>query len=201
MEQEQVRQARNVAILIFDRVEVLDFAGPFEAFLSGSNYGRDLNVFTVAEQDGPIQALGNLSINPAYSFRNCPKPDILVIPGGPGTRTEMHNAVLTDWIRKTAGEAELLLSVCTGALLVVKAQLADGLKLATNRLAMHELRAIAPESAEIHEDARYVDNGKIILSAGVSAGIDASLYVIGKLLGEERALLAASLMEYDWSRS
>lgn len=195
---ERERKARNVAILLFDNVEVLDFAGPFEVFVVGSNRGQDFTVYTVAEHDRPILALGNLSINPNYTIRNCPKPDIVIIPGGWGARKEMNNNAVTDWIHNLSREVELLLSVCTGALILAKAQLLDGLKLTTNRLAVNELREIAPTSAEIMENARYVDNGKIILSAGVSAGIDMSLYVVGKLLGEERAVQTAKLMEYDW---
>ena len=88
---EQARRARNVAVFIFEQVEPLDFAGPFEVFISGSNRGQDFNVYTVAETDNPIKAMGGLSINPAYTIHNCPNPDILVIPGGWGSRKEMNN--------------------------------------------------------------------------------------------------------------
>ncbi|ANE45223.1 AraC family transcriptional regulator [Paenibacillus swuensis] len=195
----QESQAKNVAILIYDRVEPLDFVGPFEVFITGSNRGKDLNVYTVAEHNRPVIALGQLSINPSYTIANCPQPDILIIPGGWGARTEMHNVVITDWIKEAFHRVEIVLSVCTGALIIAMTDLLDGLKLTTNRLAINELRAILP-SAEILEEARYVDNGKIVLSAGVSAGMDASLYVIERLFGEERALSTARIMEYDWNR-
>lgn len=110
----------------------------------------------------------------------------------------MHNNTLINWISGVSMQAELVLSVCTGALLLAQANLLEGLKLTTNRLALHELREIAPASSTIVEHVRYVDNGKIVMSAGISAGIDMSLYVVGKLLGEERALEAAKLMEYDY---
>ncbi|MBH5320356.1 DJ-1/PfpI family protein [Paenibacillus sp. GSMTC-2017] len=195
----QAGEARKVAIFIFDNVEILDFAGPFEVFICGSNRGQDFHVFTVAEHDRPVTALGNLSVNATYTIDNCPKPDILIIPGGWGARTEMNNETILNWIRETSKEVELLLSVCTGALILAKADLLDGLQLTTNRNAVNELKAIAPKSAHIVEDARYVDNGKIILSAGISAGMDMSLYVVGRLLGKERALNAARIMEYDWN--
>lgn len=195
---EDVRQPRNVAILIFDNVEVLDFTGPFEVFITGSNRGKDFNVYTVAEFDRPIISLGNLSVNPTYTIYNCPKPDILIIPGGWGSRIEMQNEIITKWIREISNDVELLLSVCTGALILAKANLLDGLQITTNRLAINELKEVAPETAEIVENARYIDNGKIILSAGVSAGIDMSLYVVSRLFGEERAKNTAELMEYDW---
>lgn len=197
---EQVRQARNVAVFIFEQVEPLDFAGPFEVFIAGSNRGQYFKVYTVAENDSPIKALGGLSINPAYTIANCPKPDILVIPGGWGSRKEMNNETITSWIREVSNDAEIILSVCTGALILAKAKLLDGLKVTTNRLAINELRDVVPASSEIFEDARYVDNGKIVLSAGVSAGMDAALYVVEKLLGEDRAMEAANIMEYGWKR-
>lgn len=195
---EQVRQARNVAILIFDNVEPLDFAGPFEVFISGSNRGKDFKVYTVAEYDRPVTALGNLSINPSYTIETCPKPDLLVVPGGPGSRKEMLNENITNWIREVSNDVEILLSVCTGALILAKANLLGGLKVTTNRLAINELKNVVTSSTKIIEEVRYVDNGKIVLSAGISAGMDAALYVVGKLLGEERAINTANIMEYDW---
>ncbi|CAI6025082.1 Isonitrile hydratase [Paenibacillus sp. JJ-100] len=198
---EQVRRARNVAVFIFEQVEPLDFAGPFEVFISGSNRGQDFNVYTVAETENAIKALGGLSINPAYTIHNCPNPDILVIPGGWGSRTEMNNETITSWIREVSNEVEIILSVCTGALILAKAQLLDGLKVTTNRLAVKELKDVVPASTEIIEDIRYVDNGKMILSAGISAGMDAALYVVERLLGEDRARKTAELMEYDWKQA
>ncbi len=162
---------------------------------------RDFKVFTVAEQEQPVMAMGNLGINPSYSIRNCPPIDILIVPGGRGARKVMNNETMTDWIREVSSKAELVLSVCTGALILAKAHLLDGLKLTTNRLAVNELREVMPESAEIIEEAHYIDNGKIILSAGISAGIDMSLYVVSKIFGEERAVRTAKLIEYDWKPS
>jgi len=197
---EQAHQARNVAILIYEKVEPLDFVGPFEAFISASDFGRDFNVYTVAEREEAVAAVGNLSVNPAYAFDSCPKPDILIVPGGWGSRKERLNPAIVNWVREASGEAELVLSVCTGALILAATGLLDGLDATTNRSAMHELRAAVPSTTRVIEDVRYVDNGKIVLSAGVSAGIDASLYVVGKLLGIERAEKAATIMEYDWRR-
>lgn len=197
---EVVKKPRNVAIFIYENVEILDFTGPFEVFLVASNKGTDFNVYTVAEKVHPVHSQGKLSINPRYSIENCPIPDILIIPGGWGSRTEMKNKKITNWIKEISKTTELVLSVCTGALILAYSNLLDGLRVTTNRLAMDELRQVAPDSSEIVEEVRYVDNGKIILSAGVSAGIDMSLYVIEKLVGEKRALETARLMEYDWNR-
>lgn len=190
---------RNVAILIFDEVEVLDFCGPFEVF-SVTGLRSKLNpfhVYTVAQTREPVLARNNLSVNPAHTLSDCPGPDILLVPGGYGTRREMDNPVLIDWIKGRAENAELTLSVCTGALLLAKAGLLDGLSATTHHGAIDILKDAAPETAVL-ESERIVDNGKVILSAGISAGIDMSLYVVSRLLGEEQAEETAAYMEYDW---
>ena len=148
-----------------------------------------MTVYTVAEKSGPIMARNQLSINPSYTISDCPPPQILVVPGGLGTRKEMNNTTLIDWIRSCSREADLLL--------LAKAGLLEGLAATTHHGAMELLGEVAPNTT-IREDKRIVDNGKIVLSAGISAGIDMSLYVVSKLLGEEEALKTAHYMEYDW---
>ena len=190
---------RNVAILIFDEVEVLDFCGPFEVFSIAGRRGdtTPFNVYTVAESGRPVSARNNLSVNPAHTFSDCPRPDILLVPGGYGTRKEMHNEVLTGWVRSRAEEAELLLSVCTGALILAKAGLLGGLSATTHHGAMNLLRETAPETSVL-ESERVVDNGKVVLSAGISAGIDMSLHVVSRVLGARQAEETARYMEYEW---
>lgn len=190
---------RNVAILVFDDVEVLDFSGPFEVFsVVGRQKGQSpFDVYTVAEMPGPVFARNQFSVNPRYTIADCPAPDILVVPGGWGTRREMNNARLIDWIKTTAPKAELVLSVCTGALLLARAGLLDGLKATTHHGALDLLREIAPKTTVL-DNQRVVDNGKIIVSAGVSAGIDAAFHVVARLDGLEVALETARYMEYDW---
>jgi transcriptional regulator GlxA family with amidase domain len=190
---------RNVALLVFDDVEVLDFAGPFEVFsVTGTPRGeKPFNVYLVAEKPGPVIARNGLSLNPAYTLDDCPPPDIVIVPGGRGVRAALQNPALVDWVRAQSGRAELTLSVCTGALMLAKSDLLHGLAATTHRLGFKELRILAPD-AIIHEDKRVVDNGKVILSAGVSAGIDMSLHVVGRLLGEEIARETAHYIEYDY---
>lgn len=190
---------RTVAILLFDNVEVLDFCGPFEVF---SVAGRQTeppacDVFTVAEKPVPVVTRNGLSVNPHHTLAECPEFDILVVPGGLGTRKEVENETLIDWIRRWADEAELVLSVCTGALLLARAGLLDGREATTHHGAFDLLREIAP-TATVHEDRRYVDNGKIVTSAGIAAGIDASLHVVARLLGRGVAEATAHHMEYLW---
>ncbi len=197
-----MNQPKNVAILIFDDVEVLDFCGPYEVFgVTGRNADpKPFRVYTVAAEQRPILARNQLSVNPEYTLTNCPESDILLIPGGYGTRREMNNPVILDWIKTRTQTVQLVLSVCTGALLLAKVGLLDGLAATTHHQALDLLREVAPNT-EVRENARVVDNGKIILSAGISAGIDMSLYVVAKLLGKQEAIATAQYMEYDWQEN
>lgn len=188
---------RTVAILVFDEVEVLDFCGPFEVFSVASRFVDPpaFRVQVVAEKSGPIRARGGLSVNPAATLADCPRPDILLIPGGQGTRTEMHNPAILDWIASAAPPAELILSVCTGALVLAKAGLLAGLEATTHRASLDLLRQLAP-TARVRDDLRFVDNGRVICSGGIAAGIDMSLHVVSRLLGPEIARRTAEHMEY-----
>jgi transcriptional regulator GlxA family with amidase domain len=197
-----MRTARTLAILIFDDVEVLDFCGPFEVFSIANRFTDPpaFKVVTVAEKAGPLVTRGGLGVNPHHRLGDCPRPDLFLVPGGQGTRKEMHNAALIDWIRQSAEKAELILSVCTGALLLARAELLDGLEATTHHGAIDLLRETAPKTA-VHPDRRFVDNGRVVCSAGIAAGIDMSLHVVARLLGEEVADRTARQMEYPWDRN
>lgn len=191
---------RNVGILLFNEVEVLDFSGPFEVFSVTKSKGAiAFYVFTVSEKSGSIFARNGLSINPAYNITDCPPVQILVVPGGQGTRKEMENQTLLEWIRNCSKRAELTLSVCTGSLLLAKAGLLDGLSATTHHDSLDLLRKAAPKTKVLPKE-RFVDNGSIVVSAGIAAGIDMSLHVVGRLLGEETAAETAKYMEYPWPR-
>ncbi|MFM8832495.1 MAG: DJ-1/PfpI family protein [Cytophagales bacterium] len=198
---------KKIAIVLFDDVEVLDFAGPFEVFsITGKRkIGEPYEVFTVAEKE-TIAARNQLIVRPTYTFTNCPTPNIFLIPGGGGfhadgrpfgSRKEMHNPVMLEWIKQQNTNTELVLSVCTGALILAKAGLLHGLEATTHFLAVDSLREIAPES-KVSPEKRFVDNGRIVLSAGVSAGIDMAFHVVEKLQGREVAQEAARYMQYDY---
>jgi transcriptional regulator GlxA family with amidase domain len=187
----------NTAIFIFDDVEILDFAGPFEVF-SVTNELSDyslLNIYTVAREKSSITARNGLSVNPDYSINDAPQPDIMIIPGGRGTRPILQQQDILTWIKQKSQNADKVLSVCTGALLLAKVGLLDGLKSTTHHSAFELLGEIAP-GTEIVRDARFVDNGKVITSAGISAGIDMCLYVIEMLYGKEASDNTANYMEY-----
>jgi transcriptional regulator GlxA family with amidase domain len=190
---------RNLAILIFDDVEVLDFCGPFEVFSVANRFPDPpaFHIVTVAEKPGPVLTRGGLSVNPPHRLSDCPQADLLLVPGGQGTHKEMHNPALIDWIRHVAEKAERVLSVCTGALLLAKAGLLDGLEATTHHGAIDLLRQTAPKTT-VHADRRFVDNGQVVWSVGIAAGIDMSLHVVGRLLGQEVAEKTAGQMEYPW---
>jgi transcriptional regulator GlxA family with amidase domain len=194
-----MNQTRTLAILIFDEVEVLDFCGPFEVFSVANRFTDSpaFKVVTVAEKPGPILTRGGLSVNSHCRIVDYPTPDLLLVPSGQGTRKEMHNPVLIDWIKQAAAKAELVLSVCTGALLLAKAGLLDGLEATTHHSAIDLLRQTAPKTT-VHADRRFVDNGRVVCSAGIAAGIDMSLHVVGRLLGVDLAEKTARQMEYPW---
>ncbi len=191
-------RTRNVAVLLFQKAELLDFAGPYEAYTAASNnQERVFNTFSVAETQEKILSNNGMPVVPEYTLENCPPVDILVVPGGQGTRTEVDNPVIIDWIQKVAADAELVTSVCTGSFLLARAGLLDGKSVTTHWGSIQRMREQYPE-LDVQEQVRYVDAGQIVTSAGVSAGIDMSLYVIERLCGTEIAGSSARLMEYDY---
>jgi len=192
-------KTRTVGILIFDEVEVLDFCGPFEVFaVTGRQVSAGaFDVFTIGPTHDAITARNGLSVVPKYALADAPPIDLLLIPGGYGTRPLMHDQPLLDWIGQRATSAELVLSVCTGALLLAKAGLLAGLSATTHHAALDLLCEVAP-GTNVRRDVRLVDNGRVITSAGVAAGIDMSFHVVARLLGEDVARAAAEYIEYPW---
>jgi len=184
---------RAVAILVYPGVELLDFAGPGEVFAATGKF----HVYTVSVDGEPVLSQGFVTVDPQFSIADAPAPDILIIPGG-GIRNVLENAGLMAWIRSAAGTADHVLTVCTGAFALAEAGLLDGLRATTHHGSIDHLREKAPRT-EVLEGVRFVDNGKFVTSAGVSAGIDMSLHVVGGLLGEETAVRTARYMEYAWS--
>jgi transcriptional regulator GlxA family with amidase domain len=188
---------QNVGILLFDEVEVLDFAGPFEVFsVTDELRGHTaFNVFTISELPGTVRARNGLKILSDYAVGNSPVPQVLVVPGGIGTRALLKKPALLEWVRRTSRQARLTMSVCTGSLVLAQAGLLDGLRATTHHECLAILRELAPR-AEVVADVRFTDNGAVLTAAGVSAGIDCSLHVVERLLGAEAATATASYMEY-----
>jgi putative intracellular protease/amidase len=183
--------ARSVAILIFDGVQIIDYTGPYEV-LGQAHF----NVFTVSEKGTKITTSMGMSVNPAFSFATSPEPDILVLPGGE-VDAVTANPRIVDWVRRKSATAQHVMSVCNGAFILAKAGLLDGLSATTFYGLIGELRASAPK-VKVVTDQRFVDNGKIITSAGLSSGIDAALHLVEKIKGRGKAEALALHLEYDW---
>lgn len=193
--------ARQVAILVFPDVEVLDFAGPFEVFavageiLTGSPY----HVYTVGTSLQPLVARNGLKVAASHTLDTAPLPDILVLPGGSGSRVASQEVAYMDWIRRAAEHAANVVTVCTGARFTARLGWLDGKPYTTHHLAYEELRELAP-SGELQAEKRFVTAGKLISAAGISAGIDASLHLLAELSGDEAAAVVARYMEYTPQR-
>jgi transcriptional regulator GlxA family with amidase domain len=187
----------NVGIFLFDDVEVLDFAGPFEVFsvTSELNDYQLLKVFTVSRDGKQITAVNGLKVQPDYSFENHPDIDILVIPGGVGTRKGMEDPQVLEWINHNYSRSTVTFSVCSGARILGKLGLLDGMDSVTHHEVIAHLREIAPKTF-IKAEQRFIDNGKIMTSGGISAGIDLSLYVVEKQFGKEVKNKTVRYMEY-----
>jgi transcriptional regulator GlxA family with amidase domain len=194
----------NTAIFIFDGVEVLDFAGPFEVFSRArlvpgvesrrSDASAPFNVFTVARTGGPVEATGGLRVLPHFDFASAPSIDLLVIPGGFGTRPLLDDLEVRAWIQNAANKARLTTSVCTGALLLAKAGLLSGRR-ATTHWGAHDLLASLDSTIVVERRLRVVHDG-IVTSAGVAAGIDMALAVVELLHGKAAADETAKYMEF-----
>ncbi len=193
----------TVGILIFDDVEVLDFCGPFEVFAAASSVGEPgehrqlFQVVTIAEEDRIITCGGGLLVKPGATIENHPPLDILVVPGGDVFR-ELSNPRVLGWIGQQDQQTRLTTSVCTGAFLLAERGLLNQHRATTHWTAIEMMRQRYP-AVEMLADTRIVDEGHIITSAGVSAGIDMSLHVVSRLFGEQVAAQTARYMEYDWN--
>jgi transcriptional regulator GlxA family with amidase domain len=195
-------KSRTVGIFLFNDVEVLDFAGPFEVFAvtiinrSAPDEFVPFDVTTFSENGGMVSARNGLKIITDYSFQTAPEYDILVIPGGIGTSREVQNPNVIEWIRERMKQVELMTSVCTGSFLLAEAGLLEGKSATTYWASIDQMRKTYP-SIEVQENVKFVDAGNIISSAGISAGINMAFHVVRRLLGKEVAQATAKGMEYD----
>jgi transcriptional regulator GlxA family with amidase domain len=197
-------QPKRVGILIFPDVEVLDFCGPYEVFSltrMADPGSRDetgpFEVLLVGQALGPLTAVGGMRVLPDVSCAECPPLDILVVPGGWGTRALMQDAALLDWLKTRAAQAELTASVCTGSLLLAQAGLLDDRSATTHWQALDRLAAFPAVS--IVRGQHVVDDGNVVTSAGISAGIDMALGVVARYCGPDVAQATAKYMEYRWT--
>ena len=197
----------NVGIYLYNEVEVLDFAGPFEVFSTASRVNArrapesdDLfNVFTVAESQNVVIARGGLQIIPRYSISGHPEINVLIIPGGIVT-DELLKDHIVSWIQNSSKIADIAASVCTGAFLLAKAGLLKSKRAITHWEDIDDLRSRFPD-IKIQKDVRWVDEGRIVTAAGISAGIDMSLHLISRAANNDLAIRTARQMEFDWTKN
>lgn len=183
-------------ILFFDGTEELDAVGPWEVFTMASKQRDDIAVVSISEHGGTVTCNKGMRILMDHGFADAPKLDVLLVPGGQGTRTEVDNPVLLQWIEKTAKDCQWVTSVCTGSLLLAEAGPAAGKRITTHWGAMDLVRKRA-KAGEVLEGVRYVRDGNVVTSAGVSAGIDMTLWLIGEIYTPGFARSVQRNMEYD----
>ncbi len=190
--------ALNVGIYLYDHAEVLDFSGPFEVFSTANRLVAEpaFNVFLVGETGAQIQARGSFQVNPAYGFDNHPAIDVLIVVGGVHTQ-ELLKPKVMDWVASVAVQAKLVASVCTGVFLLAQARVIQQEAVTTHWDDIADLRRDFP-SLNVVENTPWVDQGRIVTSAGISAGIGMSLHLVGRLHSLELATRTARQMEFDW---
>ncbi len=191
---------RTVAILAFDDMEVLDFAGPYEVFNVAGELGdgHPFSVFSVGVGSGPVTGRGGFVVQPTYSLADAPIPDLVVVPGGFGSRALAKDDRVIGWLRDRAAEVELLLSVCTGALVLGAAGLLERRPATTHHGAYDELAAISPTTRVVRGQRFVRSSDTILTSAGVSAGVDLALHVVQLLAGQETRDRTVAEMEWMW---
>jgi transcriptional regulator GlxA family with amidase domain len=193
-------EPRTFAALLFDGFELLDVFGPFEAFGMLLTRGNaSARIITVAEKPGPVASAQQIRAVADFGFADCPKVDVLLVPGGMGTRKQVGNEGLLAFLRQRHAEVELLTSVCTGAALLARARLLDGKRATSNKAVFGWVKEQGPAVNWVPE-ARWVEDGKLVTASGVSAGIDMALAVIARLYGADQAEKIATFMEYEWHR-
>jgi transcriptional regulator GlxA family with amidase domain len=192
---------RTIGIYVFENVEVLDFAGPYEVFTCAARVGGDarFQVRTIGASLAPVRARAGLSVHPETDFAGVGRIDVLIIPGGVVT-AEVAKPEVIAWIAAMAPACELVASVCTGAFLLAQAGLLDGQEVTTHWDDLADLRAAYPQLS-VRGERRWIDNGRTLTSGGISAGIDMSLHLVERLAGRELALRTARQMEYDWNEA
>ena len=186
----------TTGILVFDGAEELDFVGPWEVFTVAAALGTNGDrVLTIAEEMRPIVCNKNLRVLPDHTFADAPPLDVVLVPGGLGTRREVSNPRLISWLRDVGAKAKWVTSVCTGALLLHEAGLARGKRITTHWSFIQTMRERG--DATVVDDERYVQDGNLVTSAGVSAGIDMALWLVGQIQSPEFARSVQRYIEYD----
>ncbi|MEX0807441.1 MAG: DJ-1/PfpI family protein [Dongiaceae bacterium] len=185
----------TIGILIFDGVEELDFVGPWEVLCVAAYEREGTRVLLIAERDGPVTCANGMRVLPDATVGEAPRLDVILVPGGEGTRREATNRALLDWIAGVARNCQWVTSVCTGSLLLTAAGLCDGKRVTTHWDFIPALRALG--RAEVLDGPRYVRDGNLVTAAGVSAGIDMALWLVGEIWDPNFARHVQKRIQYD----
>ncbi len=189
---------KKVAIVVYEGVEILDFAGPSEVLQAASGFADDaLELYVVARTREPVTAQGFITITPRYAIDDAPRPDLVVIPGG-NSASLTGDPDMMKWLTDVTRASDTTLTVCTGAFALAATGALDGLEATTWYGAVDNLRKAAPD-VQVREGRRFVDNGRFITTAGVSAGIDGALHLVARMFGRRIADRTARYMEYAWT--
>lgn len=187
---------RQLGVVLYPQFELLDVFGPLEMF--GMLQGV-VDIAVVAEKKGPVQSAQGPETMALHDFQDCPPLDLLLVPGGFGTRAEVDNPAMIDFLRRRAPQAEVAMTVCTGTALFARAGVLDGRRATTNKMVFQWVTEQGPR-VEWVKEARWVEDGSYVTSSGVSAGMDMSLAVIARLYGADTSEKVAVATEYDWHR-
>jgi transcriptional regulator GlxA family with amidase domain len=188
----------TIGVALFDGAEELDWAGPWEVLAAWAEQWPDdgVRVFTLAREEGPVTCAKGLRVLPDETWETAPPLDVLVYPGGRGTRAQLGDEEVRAWLRGVADSGALMTSVCTGSLVLADAGLLDG-RPATTHWGSLELLPTLGRDLEVRPDDRFVDSGDVVTAAGVSAGIDMALHLVARLHSPERAREVRRYIQYD----
>ncbi len=190
----QATKTRTLGAIFYENFELLDVYGPLEMF---GSIGPELRIVTVAQNAGPVSSTQGPQTVAQYAFADCPHLDLILLPGGIGTIPALTNDAMLEFLRRRTAEAEVTMSVCSGSAILAKAGVLDGRR-ATSNKQFFALATSQNDKVQWVEQARWVEDGNMVTSSGVSAGIDMALAVIARLYGQERAELIAAGTEYEW---
>jgi transcriptional regulator GlxA family with amidase domain len=190
------QQVKRLGAVLYPGFELLDVFGPLEMF---GNMTGTIEIAIVAQRKGPVESAQGPSVLAKHGFDDCPHLDLVLVPGGIGSRDEVENPVMLDWLTRRVDEAEIAMTVCTGAALFARAGLLDGRRATTNKMVFHWVAEQGPKVQWVKE-ARWVEDGKFVTSSGVSAGMDMALAVIARIAGEQMSQTLAIGTEYEWHR-
>ena len=188
----------NIGIFVFEGAEELDFAGPYEVLAAWATTwpDDDVDVFTIAQAPGIVTCAKGLRVEPHHTWESAPRLDVVVYPGGEGNRRHLGDGVIRDWLHNLQAGGALMTSVCTGALVYADAGLLDGRPATTHWMFLDQMKSLG-KGIEARPDDRFVDDGEVVTSAGVSAGIDMALHLVDRLHSSERAREVRRVIQYD----